>query len=76
MINGAQVIMRSAEGVVITSHMLTNTHSRSLLDEVSNYRCLRGQEDRAKQEITGTPFPLGRGFRAGAGVPLLPLRAV
>lgn len=56
MINGAQVVLRSAEGVVITSHMLTNTHSRSLLDEVSDM-CLRRQEDGAKQEITGTPLP-------------------
>lgn len=44
-----QVVSRSAEGAVITSHMLTNTHSRSLFDEVRDM-CSRGQEDGAGQE--------------------------
>lgn len=29
--------------------------------------CLRGQEDGAEQEITGTPLPPGHGLRVEAG---------
>lgn len=66
MSNGVQVVSRSAEGTLITSHMLTDAHSRSPLDEVRGAR-LRGQEDGAKQEMTGAPLPPEDGFRARGG---------
>lgn len=66
--NVLRVIVRSAEGIVITLHTLTNIHFHSLSDEVRGM-CLCGQEDAAKQEITDMPSPSGHGFRAGGRRP-------
>ena len=37
--------------------------------------CLRGQKNEAKQEITGTPLPLGHSFGAGGKCLCYPLKS-